>query len=383
MNQTLINSIDQSYKSLFGDNPILINSPGRINIIGEHTDYNEGFVLPAAINKGIIAALGKSNNAYCAIFAYDLNEKFEFNSQNTTPVFDGNWRNYILGVVGEIQKKGLKIPPFNLVFGGDIPNGAGLSSSAALENSVVFGLNKLFDLGLNKEDMILISQKAEHNYVGVRCGIMDQYSSMFGEKDHALLLDCRTQEANSIKIDFKDYELLLINTNVTHKLVDAEYNERRNVCEKVANLLKLKALRDATREHLNAIKEQLTEDEFQKALYIIEENSRVLKAAKMIAENNILELGKLLFEAHNGAQFQFKISCTELDFLVEEARQNPNVIGARMMGGGFGGCTINIVKKGELEKYAEEVSEAYRKQFNKECSVYFIKLSNGTHIINN
>jgi len=383
MNQTLINNIEQTYKSLFDSNPVLVNSPGRINIIGEHTDYNEGYVLPAAINKGIIAAIGKTDNKYCSIVAYDLNEKLEFIADNIEPLSDGNWRNYVLGVVGEIQKKGIKIPPFNFVFGGDIPNGAGLSSSAALENSVVFGLNTLFDLGLKKEEMILISQRAEHNYVGVRCGIMDQYSSMFGEKDHALLLDCRTQEANSIKIDFKDYELLLINTNVTHKLVDAEYNERRNVCEKVANLLKLKALRDATREHLNAIKEQLTEDEFQKALYIIEENSRVLKAAKMIAENNILELGKLLFEAHNGAQFQFKISCEALDFLVEMAKQNPSVIGARMMGGGFGGCTINIVKKEELEKYAEEVSEAYRKQFNKECSVYFIKLSNGTHIINN
>jgi len=383
MNQTLINNIEQTYKSLFDSNPVLVNSPGRINIIGEHTDYNEGYVLPAAINKGIIAAIGKTDNKYCSIVAYDLNEKLEFIADNIEPLSDGNWRNYVLGVVGEIQKQGIKIPPFNFVFGGDIPNGAGLSSSAALENSVVFGLNTLFDLGLKKEEMILISQRAEHNYVGVRCGIMDQFSSMFGKKNHALLLDCRTQKATAIKIDFEEFELMLINTNVTHKLVDAEYNDRRNVCEKVAGMLKLKALRDATHEHLNAIKTQLTEDEFQKALYIIEENDRVLKAAKMIAENKILELGKLLFEAHHGAQFQFKISCTELDFLVEEARQNPNVIGARMMGGGFGGCTINIVKKGELKHYAENVSKAYMKKFNKACSVYYINLSEGTHIINN
>ena len=383
MKQTFINNISQTYKRLYSSDPILVKSPGRINIIGEHTDYNDGFVLPAAINKGIVAALGKSKNDYCSVFASDLNEKFEFIPENIEAVPNGNWRNYILGIVGELQKKGINTPPFNLVFGGDIPNGAGLSSSAALENSVVFGLNELFDLGLKKEEMILISQMAEHHYVGVRCGIMDQFSSMFGEKEHAILLDCRTQKAKSIKIDFEDYELLLINTNVTHKLVDAEYNDRRNICEKVAGLLNLKALRDATQAHLNAIKNLLSEDEFQKALYIIQENDRVLKAAKRIAENNIEGLGELLFEAHVGAQFQFKISCEELDFLVEKARHNPSVIGARMMGGGFGGCTINIVKKDELQNYADTTSAAYKQQFKKDCSIYYISVEEGTHLINN
>ena len=368
---------------MFEGNPVMINSPGRINIIGEHTDYNDGFVLPAAINKGIVAAIGKSDSSFCKIIAYDFDEKFEFFTENIEPLVNGNWRNYVLGVVGEIQKRRIKIPPFNFVFGGDIPNGAGLSSSAALENSVVFGLNELFSLGLKKEEMILISQQAEHNYVGVRCGIMDQYTSMFGKTNHALLLDCRTQKANPINIDFKAYEILLINTNVAHKLVDAEYNNRRTVCEKVASMLKVKALRDATETTLNNIRKQLPEEDYQKALYVVQENERVLKAVKAIEENNIIELGNLLFEAHNGVQHQFKVSCEELDFLVEMAKQNPHVIGARMMGGGFGGCTINIVKKDYIKDYTKEVTEAYLKEFNKECSPYFVSLSEGTHLINN
>jgi galactokinase len=381
MKHNLISSIEKKYKSLFKEHPILVSSPGRINIIGEHTDYNDGFVLPAAINKGIITAIGKSDNSFCEIVAYDINEKHEFFTENTEPLPNGNWRNYILGIVGEIQKRGIIIPPFNLVFGGDIPNGAGLSSSAALENSVVFGLNALFKLGLQKEEMILISQKAEHNYVGVRCGIMDQYASMFGETNHALLLDCRTLKARPIKIDFKNFEIVLINTNVTHKLVDAEYNDRRNVCEKVASFINVKALRDATLQSLNAIKPKLTEEEYQKALYVIQENERVLKVVKTIEDDDLNELGKLLFEAHNGVQNQFKVSCAELDFLVEKAKQNPNVLGARMMGGGFGGCTINIVKKEFIKDYTKEISEAYFKEFNKVCSPYFVSLSQGTHVI--
>ena len=381
MNTTLIQNIEQLFKQRFNDQSILVSSPGRINIIGEHTDYNEGFVLPAAIDKGIISSIGKSENNFCSVFAYDANESFDFSTENIQPIPNGNWRNYVIGVVAEIQKKGIKVPPFNLVFGGDIPKGAGLSSSAALENSVVFGLNELFKLGLTKEDMIFISQKAEHNYVGVRCGIMDQFASMFGEQDHALLLDCRTNKASSIKIDFENYQIVLINSNVSHSLVDAEYNNRREVCEKVASLLNVMALREATEEALLKVKSKISEGDYQKALYVIQENNRVQKAAKMIKEHNISGLGELLFEAHIGARDQFKISCKELDFLVENAKNYPNVIGARMMGGGFGGCTINIVKKEIVESYITEMSERYLKTFGFNCSPYNVKLSEGTHLI--
>ncbi len=383
MNNELIHKIESAFKLSFKEQPILVFAPGRINFIGEHTDYNEGFVLPAAINKGIVAAIGKSDAAECSIFAIDLNESYKFSIDNLSTITNGNWRNYIIGVVAEIQKRGLKVEPFNFVFGGDIPKGAGLSSSAALENGVVYGLNELFGLGLSKAEMIVISQQAEHNYVGVRCGIMDQYASMSGEVNHALLLDCRTQKAIPIQIDFDGYELLLINTNVSHNLVDAAYNERRKVCEQVVSLLKVQALRDATENDLINIKQNLTEADYQKALYIIQENERVQKAAQMIKENNLIGLGKLLFEAHNGAQHQFKISCDELDFLVEKAKENSNVLGARMMGGGFGGCTINLIKKEALEPFTQEISKAYLEEFNHHCSFYFIKLSQGTHLIQN
>jgi galactokinase len=380
MNIALIQNIEHSYMQRFKGRPILVSSPGRINIIGEHTDYNEGFVLPAAIDKGIVSALGKSNRNFCSVFAFDADESYEFSTENMQPIPNGNWRNYVIGVVAEIQKKGFKVAPFNLVFGGDIPKGAGLSSSAALENSVVFGLNELFHLGLSKNDMILISQNAEHNYVGVRCGIMDQYASMFGEEDHALLLDCRTNTATSIKIDFQGYQLVLINSNVSHNLVDAEYNNRREVCEKVANLLSIKALRDATEESLSIVKSKISESDYQKALYVIQENTRVQKAAQMIKDNNLSGLGELLFEAHNGARDQFKISCKELDVLVEYAKGHPDVIGARMMGGGFGGCTINIVKKEGVASYIKDISEHYFNAFGFACSPYLVKLSEGTHL---
>jgi galactokinase len=380
MNTTLIQNIENTFKQRFNSSPILVSSPGRINIIGEHTDYNEGFVLPAAIDKGIVSAIGKSGNKQCSVYAFDANESHEFSTENIQPIPNGNWRNYVIGVVAELQKKGIKIPPFNLVFGGDIPKGAGLSSSAALENSVVFGLNELFNLGLSKQDMILISQQAEHNYVGVRCGIMDQYASMFGEENHALLLDCRTNKATSIKIDFKGYQLVLINSNVNHNLVDAEYNNRRNVCEKVAGLLHIKALRDATEESLFKVKSEISENDYQKALYIIQENQRVQNAAQMIKENNVSGLGELLFEAHLGAKDQFKISCKELDFLVKMAKSRPDVIGARMMGGGFGGCTINIVKNESVSIFIKEISEGYLNAFGFTCTSYLVKLSEGTHV---
>ena len=286
-----------------------------------------------------------------------------------------------MGVVAEIQNRSKTIGNFNIAFGGDIPGGAGMSSSAALENSVVFGLNELFDLGLSKEDMILISQKAEHNYVGVKCGIMDQYASMFGIENHALLLDCRTVKSKPFKIDFKDHELLLINTNVKHSLSDSAYNDRRSVCESVASMLNVKALRDATEFDLESIKDKVTPENYQKALYVIQENERAVKASKAMEAGDLKTLGKLIYASHNGLQKQYKVSCEELDFLVEQAKLNGHVLGARMMGGGFGGCTINLIQKSETASFKTFVSEAYQNQFNKECSIYYVKLSNGTGII--
>ena len=381
MNINLIKQIKSRFINNFKTNPVLIFSPGRINLIGEHTDYNDGFVFPAAIDKGIITAIQKSNSDFCSVIANDINQSHQFYLNKIQPLENGSWKNYVVGVVAEIQKKGIELDNFNIVFGGDIPNGAGLSSSAALENSIVFGLNELFKLGLSKKDMIFISQKAEHNYVGVRCGIMDQYASMFGQNNSAILLDCQDLNATVVTINLDKYNILLINTNISHSLAESEYNNRRLVCEKIASLLNIKSLRYASENDLLSIKDKISEDDYQKSLYVIQENKRVLEAYEAIKNNNSELLGKLLYASHSGLQHQYKVSCPELDFLVEITKNNVAIIGSRMMGGGFGGCTINIIKKESLKAFKKETALAYTKKFNKNCSFYTVSLSEGTRII--
>lgn len=381
MSTTLIKDVKTVFVETFKTDPILIFSPGRINIIGEHTDYNGGFVFPAAVDKGIAAAIQKSDSGNCKAIALDLDSVIDFELDKLKPSKEGSWENYVFGVVAEIQNRNKVVGNFNVVFKGNIPGGAGMSSSAALENSVVFGLNELFDLGLTKTEMILISQRAEHNYVGVNCGIMDQYASMFGIKNNALLLDCRTIESKPYEIDFKDHQLMLINTNVKHSLSDSAYNDRRSACETIAELLGVETLRDASIESLETIKDKVTPENYQKALYVIQEIERTQKAAVAIEENDLETLGALIYGSHNGLQHQYKVSCDELDFLVDKAKENKKVLGARMMGGGFGGCTINLVAKDEAKAFAESASEAYKNKFDKECSVYFVNLSEGTHLV--
>lgn len=381
MSHKLINDVKQTFINNFKTDPILIFSPGRINIIGEHTDYNDGFVFPAAVDKGIAAAIQKTDTNVSTAYALDKDSKIEFALDKLKPSAEGSWENYVFGVIAEIQNRNKVVENFNIVFKGNIPGGAGMSSSAALENSVVFGLNELFKLGLSKHEMILISQKAEHNYVGVKCGIMDQYASMYGIKNNALLLDCRTIESKTYEIDFKDHQLMLINTNVKHSLSDSAYNDRRSACESIAELLGVKALRDVSVIDLETIKDKVTPLNYQKALYVIQENNRALLASKAIEDNDLVTLGSLIFQSHTGLQHQYKVSCEELDFLVDIAKSNEHVLGARMMGGGFGGCTINLIAKSEAKAFADFASEAYKKIFKKECSVYFVKLSDGTHIV--
>ena len=381
MNKKLIKEVKKSFKERFKTKPLMVFSPGRINLIGEHTDYNEGFVFPAAINKGIALAIQKSKKEVSTVYALNKEETYQFGIDTVAPLENGGWRNYILGVVAEIKKRGISLGNFELVFAGNIPGGAGMSSSAALENSVVFGLNKLFKLGISRKEMILISQQAEHNYAGVKCGIMDQYASMFGVKKSALLLDCRTIKSKLYKINFGDYKLLLINTNVKHDLSESAYNDRREVCEKVSAKLNIKALRDATISDLDTIKEEITAEDYQKALYIIEENLRVKEFSKAIKADDIKHLGELLYKSHNGLSTQFKVSCKELDFLVDHTKNNPNILGARMMGGGFGGCTINLILKSEVKSFKKEISSLFKREFGNNCSIYNVKLSDGTQKI--
>lgn len=379
--EELIEGVARRFKADFHEDPLLVFSPGRINLIGEHTDYNDGFVFPAAIDKGIALALQKSGSGSSTVIALNKDETYTFGLETLKPLKNGDWRNYILGVISELQVLGKSVGHFNAVFSGNIPGGAGMSSSAALENSFVFGLNEVFDLGLSKEEMIFVSQKAEHNFAGVKCGIMDQYASMFGIKDSALLLDCRSITAIPYKIDFKDYELLLINTNVKHDLSETAYNDRREVCEKVSKLLGIVALRDASLADLRAIRHEISPEDYQKALYVIEEITRVKKFAEAIEADDLNTLGSLLFKSHQGLSLQYQVSCAELDFLVAHAQGSPDVIGARMMGGGFGGCTINLVRKSGREAFVNKVSNQFMEAFGWACSIYDVTLSKGTHLL--
>ena len=378
MNSELIENITSTFINTFKSIPLLVFSPGRINLIGEHTDYNDGFVFPAAIDKGIISAISKSQSANCNITALDVNETLTFSLDSFKPIANGGWKNYVLGIISEILKTGKKLSNFNIVFGGDIPIGAGLSSSAALENSIVYAINQLFKLEFTKKEMIMISQRAEHNFVGVKCGIMDQYVSMFGKKNSALLLDCRSLKATAYNINFKNHAILLINSNVQHNLGDSAYNERRNVCERIAKLVNVAALRDCSLEDLFSIREKISEEDYQKALYVIQENDRVLKASNAIVKNNFKQLGDLLYASHNGLKNQYKVSCDELDFLVEATKGYDSIIGSRMMGGGFGGCTINLVLKTNIDDILDEITKKYYAKFNITPFVYSVNISSGT-----
>lgn len=381
MDNSRATTVRQYFQQEFSTEPILVFSPGRINLIGEHTDYNDGFAFPAAVDKGIYMAVGKSYNSHSKAIALDVSEDFEFTLNNIEPIQNGGWRNYIVGVVAEIQKEGIIIPNFNCAFSGDIPVGSGMSSSAALENSVVFALNELFELGLSKNQMIYISQRAEHNYAGVKCGIMDQYASMFGQENSALLLDCRSVTSDAFEIDFKDYELMLINSNVKHALTDSAYNDRRAICEKISAFLDISTLRDISIEALEKSKNDITTSDYRKVSYVVEEIDRVHQFKGAIGTNDLTKIGSLIYASHEGLSQKYQVSCEELDFLVDATKSNQNILGARMMGGGFGGCTINLIHKNEIESFSELICDLYRKEFEKECSIYRVKLSQGTHRI--
>ena len=379
-----VKNIYQHFTKVFAQEPLLVFSPGRINIIGEHTDYNDGFVFPAAIDLGIVVALQRSDNTRSVIYSYDKEEYHYFDeTDQLKSIPNGGWRNYVLGIFIELEKRKIKVPPVTISFGGNIPTGAGLSSSAAVENGVVFGLNTLFNLGLTKKEMIFISQGAEQNVVGVNCGIMDQYASMFGQKDKALLLDCQSLEASPKKIKLTNHELLLINSNVKHNLAENAYNKRRESCERVSRQLNTSSLRHATIEMLQNAKSKIQTEDYEKALYVVRENDRVLQANQAIEKQDFSLLGQLLYASHKGLQTNYKVSCDELDFLVEQARESPHVIGARMVGGGFGGCTINLVKAGKRTVFFNEVSLQFKKKYGKACTAIKVNIGEGTRLINN
>ncbi|WDF63594.1 galactokinase [Flavobacterium sp. KACC 22763] len=386
MNDILIQNTVAFFEKSFGSSPQkTVLSPGRINIIGEHIDYNDGYVLPAAIDKVICFAFAKNNTTTSKIIAIDLNEEFEIDLTQEVKLSDVVWTNYIRGVIKQLQDNGFSFEGFNCVFSSNIPVGSGLSSSAALECGMIFGIKSLFDLKIEKKDISLLGQKAEH-WVGINCGIMDQFSSVHGLENKVIQLDCNTLDFEYHNADFKDYSLVLFDSNVKHSLFTSEYNTRRIECEEGLSIIKshfpeVKTFRNATEEQVLSLKDKMTEKVFSRVHFVVKEINRVIKACEALDQGNIELLGELLFETHYGLSQEYEVSCEELDMLVDTAKEDDAIIGSRLMGGGFGGCTINLVKKGHENEVKRKFSKLYLDTFGIELKFYDVKISNGTTLL--
>ena len=375
----------QKYLEIYGVIPILSRSPGRVNLIGEHTDYNEGFVLPAAIDKAVYVAVGKRDDDNIELHSLEFSDTFKTTVSAIAPR-EGSWTNYVLGVVAQFQKRGHIIGGFNLVLDGEVPFGAGLSSSAAVECATAFALNEAFGLNVPKEDLIFIAQKAEHEYAKVMCGIMDQFASMFGKKDHVVKLDCKTMDYEYVPLKLKGYKILLLNTNVKHSLSDSEYNVRRQQCEQGVSMLKahhpdVESLRDVTMGMLEKYVAPTEPLIYKRCSYVVNEKQRLLEGCEDLKAGRLKDLGEKMFQTHDGLSQDYEVSCKELDFLVDAVRDNEAVLGARMMGGGFGGCTINIIKEEAIPDLVRNLSEAYKNAMGLELTAYIAAIEDGTSII--
>jgi len=382
-------SIHSQFSNHFNYSPALVvKSPGRINLIGEHTDYNHGFVLPAAIDKYIEVAIGKRTDGAIHMVALDLGETIILPIDNLTP-HATQWVNYIIGVVDQAFNRmkatnETKLAAgFNICIQGNIPLGAGLSSSAALECAVLFALNELYNLSLSRMQMALMAQAAEHTFAGVKCGIMDMFASLHGQKNKAILLDCESLAFTYYPIELKDYSIVLFDTQIKHALASSEYNNRRLECEQGLKIIQekyafVKTFRDIS---LEQVEECLASKVYQRCKYVVEEIARVQLAVKDLAKGDMQAFGKKMFETHEGLSKLYEVSCPELDFLVEAVASNENVLGARMMGGGFGGCTINIIKKTAVEEITKALSAKYNQAMHKELSYYITSIEDGTHLV--
>ena len=369
------------YQEKFGNNtPEVYASPGRVNLIGEHTDYNGSFVFPGAIDKGMIAAIRLNGSDKVRAYAIDLNESSEFGLNEEDLPKEG-WAKYIFGVCREIIKRGGNVAGFNTVFAGDVPLGAGMSSSAALESTYAYALNDMLGLGIDTFELARIGQSTEHNYVGVKCGIMDQFASLFGKKGHLIRLDTKTMEYQYFPFDPDGYKLVLLDTVVKHELASSAYNKRRESCEHAAATIakrhpEVQFLRDATMNMLKEIKDEISEEDYMRAEYVIEETQRVRDVSDALELGDYEIVGQKMYETHHGMSKLYEVSCEELDFLNDVAREH-GVTGSRVMGGGFGGCTINLVKDELYDSFIVDAKEQYKDKYGHEPKVYDVVISDG------
>ena len=380
----LVKKVREIFAENFKNQPSLYFSPGRINLIGEHIDYNDGYVMPGAIDKGIYYAVALNHTQTMNFISIDFNETLSIEIKDVHKM--NGWKNYVLGVVNEFVLLQKEVQGFDCVFGGDIANGAGMSSSAAVEGGIAFAMNDLMGFGLDRKQLALICQQAEHGFPGVNCGIMDQYANMFGKKNNVMLLDCQSITHEYLPLDLKDSSIVLVNTKVHHSLASSEYNNRRQECEKGLQMMKensdIRSFRDVKDvEFLLPFKEEMGEVIYKRCLYVVEEILRTKQAAKFLQQDNISSFGRLMFETHAGLRDLYEVSCIELDFLVDFASKNENVIGSRLMGGGFGGATINIVKDEGRLHFLETITHAYKNQFGTDAEIYEVQVVDGTHEI--
>ena len=381
---TIAKSVLKSFSQIFPSQPLLFFSPGRINLIGEHVDYNDGFVMPAAIDKGVYYAIAENQTDAIHFYATDFDEHFSV-SINAVKSDDG-WRNYVLSVVNEFLKLGKSIRGFDCVFGRHIPSGSGMSSSAAVEGGLAFAINEMYQIELNRVELALLCQRAEHGFPNVKCGIMDQFANMNGKKDHVILLDCRSMEYQYFPLLLAGYKIVLLNSKVHHSLASGEYNIRRQRCEEGLGIIKkhlpVQSFRDIDNvEVLDIAKDEMSAKVYNCCRFVVEEIARTQKAAQLLQGNDIPAFGKLMFETHEGLSKLYEVSCVELDFLVEQARKFPAVIGSRLMGGGFGGCTINIVAEDGIANFIEDASREYQQRFDIIPEAYIVETADGTKAV--
>lgn len=376
--------IEEKFKSLFGDNYMVYTSPGRVNLIGEHTDYNGGFVFPGAIDKGIYAAINPNGTDKVRAYSADYNEQVEF-GMNEEDAPKESWARYIFGVCREMKKRGFEPKGFDTVFVGDVPLGAGMSSSAALESTFANALNEIFNLNIDRFELARIGQSTEHNYCGVKCGIMDQFASVFGKKGHLMRLNCATMEFEYFPFNPEGYKVVLLDTVVKHELASSAYNKRRESCENACAHIKARHpevnfLSDATMAMLEEVKSEISEEDYKRAVYVIGEKQRVLDVCDALEKGDYETVGDRMFGTHYGMSKEYEVSCEELDFLNDVAKQC-GVTGSRVMGGGFGGCTINLVKEELYDGFIATAKKEYLAKFNREPKVYDVVISDGARRI--
>jgi len=376
--------IRQQFQQYFGTDALVVAAPGRVNLIGEHTDYNEGFVLPGAIDKRIYIGIAKNNKKILHVYANQYQEDFCSSMDSIQPVT--GWATYLLGMIFYLRQHTHELDGMDVWIDGDVPVGAGMSSSAAICSAFGLAVNELFGLRLSKMELALIGQKTEHHFANVKCGIMDQFASLHGKAEHVIKLDCRSLEYEYIPFHFPEYKIVLVNSMVSHSLAGSEYNIRRQQCEEGVAMLRkyypgIHSLRDIDIEQLEKNKTNLPEIVYRRCHFVVKENKRLTEGCSLLTKDDLKGFGQLMYEAHNGLSRWYEVSCTESDFLVAHAKSLTGVVGARQMGGGFGGCTINIVKNDFIEIFTTNIQTAYQKEFSKTPEIYITQIEDGAKVL--